>query len=204
MIIQWSTLNALGKSKIVKSNYVWIFIIPLVAKNIDVISTQLDFDITLTFSITKLFYASIFFCLGTLVYQLRCPKLIKDYTNYGEFSKDLNTIQIIADYHHQAREQIFSYIEYEELKCSALKFDVDTDTSLKKTINIHISKTLTNCVFIDKQLEADYFNHVYNDINQRFKIMAFSSFCLYLTGIVFLLSTSVINVIDALKFFKVF
>ena len=87
---EWSNLTKLGKNRIIQSSYVWLIVVPAVAKALeplnmlgqdqtfDVFGTTLTLHVGLPFS-WKVFYVSALFLSGSsLLYQIFCPRLIKD------------------------------------------------------------------------------------------------------------------------------
>jgi hypothetical protein len=90
----WGGLRSMGNSKVVRSNLYWMFLIPIVAKTVLVIQNNhhlmgplgvLAKDLQLPFSWIALFLSSLAFSVGALVFIVRCPSLVKDVANFGEF-----------------------------------------------------------------------------------------------------------------------
>lgn len=93
--VSWHDLSVLGQSKLVKSSYIWMILIPVIANLAKHISTEAKLIIfnheffinfSLPFSWKALYFAALSFALGSLVYQMFCPKIIKKYKDYSEFS----------------------------------------------------------------------------------------------------------------------
>ncbi len=90
----WSTLKAIQNNKIVKSTYIWLFIVPLLAKILSKIDANLyldiagkvyEIDLVLPFSWKLFFLSALCFVAGNILFVAFCPKLIKDYNHLGEF-----------------------------------------------------------------------------------------------------------------------
>lgn len=89
-------MKSLGRSHIIQSSYFWLFFVPLAAKAmaaapeliaVQVFGASFPIKVALPFS-WKLFYVSaICFAIGSLLYQIGCPKGIKKYDNYVEYSE---------------------------------------------------------------------------------------------------------------------
>jgi hypothetical protein len=99
-IPSWYSYNRLGKSKIIQSSYIWSFIVPIVAKllskiNTDIIIKIFDVSIPLSFCLPfswKIFYfSSISFAIASIVYKLKCPAFIKEYNSFQDFDNEGKT-----------------------------------------------------------------------------------------------------------------
>lgn len=90
--MNWSHLRYFGNSKFVKGNYIWIILVPVVAKflisannNITIFDTE--FELKLPFNWIILYFSSLFFSIAHSIYLLRCPTIIKDNGDYGDYIK---------------------------------------------------------------------------------------------------------------------
>ncbi|MBD3337899.1 MAG: hypothetical protein GF353_02245 [Candidatus Lokiarchaeota archaeon] len=90
----WSQLNKIGKLKIFKSAYFWIFIVPILAKVlmhieetviINIFNTDIRLSIGLPFSWKLFYFSSVSFSVATLIYSFKCPEFIKEYKNYKSY-----------------------------------------------------------------------------------------------------------------------
>lgn len=89
-MIQWSNIRFLGNSKLVKQNYIWIFLVPILFKLLSSSETPIQFIninifTVLPFSWTLLYYSALAFALGNLLYLIFCPQIIQRYSDYSEF-----------------------------------------------------------------------------------------------------------------------
>ena len=97
----WELLSLLGKNRIVKSSYIWFFLIPILAKSIGkfkrlVSEGQLSSDwikfldsiLALPFEWKFLYFSSVFFALATLLYAIFCPKLLQKFSNWNEAEQE--------------------------------------------------------------------------------------------------------------------
>lgn len=94
--ITWSFSENIAKSKLVKSSYIWLFITPLISKTLSELEKIIhlkflgwEFKITtsLPFSWELLFYSALIFTIANLLYQAKCPEILKKYSNYDSFKK---------------------------------------------------------------------------------------------------------------------
>lgn len=95
--VKWSTLRGVENLRVVKSMYVWLFVVPIAAKttsrlNESYILSLFDakFEITfqLPFSWEIFYFSALAFVLGNLTFLARCPGLLKDHDSYTSFHAD--------------------------------------------------------------------------------------------------------------------
>lgn len=199
MNLNWEVVRGFGNSTIVKSNYIWLFIIPLLTKNINIITQSLELEFVLPFSIARFFYASIFFVIGTLIYQIRCPSLIKENKGYAEFKESGKTAQHSIDYCLSAHKQFNSNSTYESTREYVLKFD--NDAQEKILINLRNENNELESMYIDKELSTQFFWESFTMVNTLFMKSLYLCFFSYLIGCGFILYASIENVYYALQYF---
>jgi hypothetical protein len=77
--------------------YVWIFIVPVTAKvlsgtndlaRITVFDYSFELHLALPFSWQLFYFSALFFALATVIYRLRCPKFIQEYSSYSSFTAE--------------------------------------------------------------------------------------------------------------------
>ncbi|OUS72130.1 hypothetical protein B5G52_09785 [Pseudoalteromonas sp. A601] len=120
MYTNWKTINKLGKNKLLATSYIWLVIVPIVAKLFSLAEDTLDFSsvvpglilsLTLPFS-WKLFYISaVFVVLGNLVYNFCCPEIIKDYPDYSDFKEAGLSSQYLQSYAKRIQHKVDKSIE---------------------------------------------------------------------------------------------
>jgi hypothetical protein len=90
----WSQLDKIRKIKIISSMYIWVFIVPIAAKilsmtsdvaTITIFEYTFDVNLALPFSWKMFYFSALFFATATLIYQIRCPRLVKEYPTYSDF-----------------------------------------------------------------------------------------------------------------------
>tara|TARA_R110002167_G_scaffold110677_9_gene281511 strand:+ start:10068 stop:10691 length:624 start_codon:yes stop_codon:yes gene_type:complete len=199
--ISWEIVRIFGNSNVVKSNYIWLFIIPFLAKNFDEISNYLNLDMEIAFSIPRLFFASLCFVFGTLVYQLRCPKLVKDHDGYASFEEKGKTIQHVVDYFQAVQRQPFPAFGFDHVKEFILKFDLNAEKDSKLLVSISNTKGEVESLFVDKILVKQFFWDTYEKLKRSNIGAALVSFIAYFIGCCFLFIISIENIIYALKLF---
>jgi hypothetical protein len=81
----WITISKIGQSKFVQSFYVWLIIVPIIAKFFVEIPITEDYIILeLPFSWIIFYFSALAFVIGNILY-LRCPEIIKEYSSYRDF-----------------------------------------------------------------------------------------------------------------------
>ncbi len=90
----WATLEKIQKVRIVQSTYVWIFIVPVLAKALSriedpikmmVFYQKFELHTSLPFSWWVFYFAAISFVLANLIFIWKCPKIVKDHNDFGDF-----------------------------------------------------------------------------------------------------------------------
>ncbi|NNK28903.1 MAG: hypothetical protein HKP06_11770 [Flavobacteriaceae bacterium] len=84
-IPSWNWIARVGNNRVTKSSYYWIFFVPFIAKLIEKLPDIPSLD--LPFSWKIFFFSSLFFGIGTLLYEWKCPDLVKKYATWEEFKK---------------------------------------------------------------------------------------------------------------------
>lgn len=91
---KWSSLGSLASAKLISSMYVWLIIVPLLAKLLSGIGDKVrlrifDHEFTLNLSLPfswELFYLSaVLFTLADLVFFFRAPRIVKDHVSAKGF-----------------------------------------------------------------------------------------------------------------------
>lgn len=112
----WDGLNRLGKSRILKTSYVWLLLVPMVAKALaaiedplvlDGISQGLRIHITLPFYWWLFYFSAVAVSIAGAIYSLVCPKLVREFNNLAEYRAEGRGKEYLLDYadhmQHQAK-----------------------------------------------------------------------------------------------------
>lgn len=106
-MINWRTLSYFGNHKLINKSYIYLFFVPVIAKLLSKINSPLDFImadtkyslvLSLPFSWQMFFFGAFFFTLGTIVYNLFVPKIIRENQSYGSFLIDNKEYGHLVDY----------------------------------------------------------------------------------------------------------
>lgn len=112
----WDGLNRLGKSRILKTSYVWLLLVPMVAQALakiedplilDGISHGLRIQIALPFNWWLFYFSAVSVSIAGVIYSLVCPKLVREFSNLAEYRAEGRGKEYLLDYadhmQHQAK-----------------------------------------------------------------------------------------------------
>ena len=95
-IINWQQLRSINKSKFINTMYIWIFLVPIAARlleNVQEVATVTIFNytfeahLTLPFSWLVFYFSAIAFATANLIFQFRCPAIVKEHKDYTDFKQ---------------------------------------------------------------------------------------------------------------------
>lgn len=86
----WDKIRSLGNTKALRTSFLFLFIVPLVARTLTDVPEKLDvgpfiIPMELPFSWIVLYVCSIVVSIGNLTYIIRCPDFLKNYSNFVDF-----------------------------------------------------------------------------------------------------------------------
>ena len=93
----WSALNRLGRNRLLRSSWVWLILVPVLAKFLLKIGPEIDiplWDFTLTitlalpFSLKMLYFTAVSFAIASFIYSSRCPPIVRDYDRFSDFREE--------------------------------------------------------------------------------------------------------------------
>ncbi|WP_377109183.1 hypothetical protein [Pseudoalteromonas sp. R86517] len=200
MSIKWSDLRWLGNSTLVKSNYLWIFVIPIFIKVLNYIEVNHQISFELPLKLTTLFYSSIFFMLGSFTYTIRCPKLIKENGNYNDFLEKGMGMQQLVNYFYSSVDQILSSVSCKFIESELKKHDNEKECSNLNLVTLRGGAGEYISQFYDESKLRDSYWNVTEVLDTKFTFSRYICLCMFSVGIGFLLWTAGLNVILALKF----
>lgn len=105
--IGWENLKKLQNIKVINSMYIWILIVPVLAKAMRLIEGIVDvtifdytfsIDLGLPFSWYLFYFSAIFFVLGNLMVIIFCPSIIKDQLTMRVMEEKGKSEKILEDY----------------------------------------------------------------------------------------------------------
>lgn len=93
-LIDWELIATLGKNQLVRRSYIFFFFVPIAAKILSEIKSPIEilvgkykftFLFELPFSWKIFFFSALGFALGSLIYEIFAPKIIKENKSLGDF-----------------------------------------------------------------------------------------------------------------------
>ena len=95
-IPDWESFKSLGRSKLIKSSYWWLFLVPLFAKALEATGDEITFTIfnaaikitlDLPFSWALFYFTAVCFSIASIIYLTCCPLSINKYEHFEEWEK---------------------------------------------------------------------------------------------------------------------
>ncbi len=108
--INWKTISIFGKSKIINRSYIYLVIVPVLAKIFSKIESPIEMSLggetmelmlVLPFSWKLFFFSALLFTIGSLLYNLMAPSIIKENKSFGEFLTDKKNFSHIHSYRYE-------------------------------------------------------------------------------------------------------
>lgn len=111
MKLRWSALGRLGNSRLLKSSYYWLIVVPLLAHLIIEVNPVIKIplwgsehilNLGLPFS-WKMFYFSAVACaISSAVYSFGCPNIVAYYKNFSDFAEGRRGTDLIKSQMYKA------------------------------------------------------------------------------------------------------
>jgi hypothetical protein len=106
-VVAWTQIRNLHKMRVFQQMYGWMFLVPVLARIVSkfpetvifkFLDQELTFSITLPFSWEMFYYSSVSIVISNVIYQLFCPRLIKDHANPTSFIEERKGIPNLERY----------------------------------------------------------------------------------------------------------
>lgn len=106
-IIDWQKLKSIVSTNFFRNTSIWIVLIPIAAKTFSLTEDTLTFNILgeqikilfrLPFSWKALYFSGIFFLSARILYETRCPKIVKSYSNYVDYKEKGGTTDRLIEH----------------------------------------------------------------------------------------------------------
>lgn len=102
----WSFFSRVGNSKLLRELSRWFVLVPIMARMlvtltrelIQIPKLQFVSHFTLPFDWQLLYYSAFFFMLGGLVYEVRAPRIVKDFSSFFNFKRSMPSVSDLTDY----------------------------------------------------------------------------------------------------------
>jgi|tagenome__1003787_1003787.scaffolds.fasta_scaffold20990108_20 hypothetical protein len=168
MIPTWEGLNRLGHSRVLKTSYVWLLVVPTAARVLKTINSPivlsgigegLRFDLALPFSWRLFYFSAVAISIAGIIHTVACPQLIKNFKTYREFEFEGRGLSYLKSYAENLR-----------------RFEFSGDAE-KVMTEPHVR------LDIPKEWLADVFYQLYNSENVKHRIWRSLCLLLYIIGL---------------------
>ncbi|WP_456325625.1 hypothetical protein [Desulfonauticus submarinus] len=172
---KWAYLVKFSNTKFVNSMYVWIFIVPFIAKTFEFVNKEIlyfkifgesiAFYTGLPFSWKVFYFSALSFAIANLIIYIKCPSIIKDYSSFRSFFDDKKTIGDLSEY---LKENNFDLTTLNDKGFTLFSDENLSEYPLKKAIPI-------------EELSY-YFSSIYSHANYTYKTFRMISSILFILG----------------------
>lgn len=147
--LKWDKINRFGKNRILRSSYIWLFVVPMASKALSSVSDPVVFTglseglrihFTLPFSWVLFYFSAVFVSIANVVYEFACPDFIKKFNTFSEFlaeGRNFENLLVEAELiQQQARTEeegfnsVFIKHDIEKASHSAGQHNTDSTNSL--------------------------------------------------------------------------
>lgn len=138
VIWTWDTIKGFGEARALKASYVFLILVPLAARFLDggpnrlifdFLGNQVVFNLAVPFSWTVLYVSAVLASLGGVMYEMLCPNLVKEYSNFAAFEEA-----------HRDGSHLNSNIEW----LSMLQVNVDLEVKIDRIKELYNSDPIDN------------------------------------------------------------
>lgn len=208
--MKWTSQRALANSKIVKASYIWLLLVPLLARTLNTLNETVNFTIfgaqislstSLPFSWQLLFLAACSFSIANILFSIFCPELIKSYENFSEFESHGKTRMQI----NTALKSIVWNVKGNSVKSEYIKtlssyflFYKDGKSRDESRLNSDSISLFNN---VDQQIgkNSNAFYFTYAVLDKHNQTAIFFSFLSYLSGLIFVAIIAIQNFYYVIK-----
>lgn len=105
--IKWSQLEQLNAIRFIHTMYVWVFLVPILVKLLEqvdekapitILGYTFEAHLSLPFSWVAFYFSALAFALANVVFQARCPSIIKDQRDYFQFRQSGKGVEHLDHY----------------------------------------------------------------------------------------------------------
>ncbi|KQC29256.1 hypothetical protein [Flagellimonas eckloniae] len=208
--LNWKQISVLGQNKIVNSSYIYLFIVPVIAKLFSSINSPVDlilggyefqFVLTLPFNWKLFFFAALLFTIGSLVYNLRAPNIIKENDSYSNFTTNKKNFGHLIEYKNELgiTHSLMNKIGFiENLFEGEKRIGYLQKIEIRELEEKYVEKAMVY-TFVENSLESYYESGSKNESKVFWRIYKYALACrkteLVLTNIAFLSGLILIAII---------
>lgn len=211
-IPNWSSLNRMGRSRLLKTSYVWLFAVPVLAQllikvgpdvAISAWGSQITLTLQLPFSWKMFFYSSVAFAIASLIYSVRCPAFVRDcdtfsdFTNQGKGSRQvLDAFASLTWERMGKRETIHHILELNEF---INDFLTDGEESHTRDRKFPACMTRLRTERIDAVRLPDAFWYVWNQLDESRPTYRATCAIFFALGFVLITAVAIQNLIFVIR-----
>lgn len=207
----WRNVNTIGKNRFSRTSYIYLLVIPIIAKLTENITTPLrvrlgidiyDVDINMPFSWYLFFFGALLIYIGTLLYNIFCPSFIKRFSNFGDFKTEGETDFLLFELGESyiKDDELFLKLKNTEPFISDLVSSSDylKNSNRRPAFGGPIQKG-QNISYEYEYLRKAVFSKLYQRINHSFKWLIYLVMLIYATGISCFIWVLVENILFVVK-----
>ena len=114
-LASWSSLAKVQNTNTVKSMYIWLIVVPIIAKallqveeaaNVTVFDYSFTIELCLPFSWKVFYFAALCFSISNFIYFVRCYSIIKDHHSFSHFHEEGKGDHQLYDYAKELERKI--------------------------------------------------------------------------------------------------
>jgi len=153
----WQGLKTLATNRIFKTSYLWIMLVPLIAKflshtetGINIILQQsplLTLNLSVPFSWNLFYFGSLLFVLANVVYSMKAPKLIKRFNDFNGFMEKENSGVVVINSvedsleTYEEKDRFIDHLHYHFHYCPDIeKPDSDQRISIRQKMMMNLNR----------------------------------------------------------------
>lgn len=177
---KWRSISSILELQLFTRLYIWLIIVPVVAKSLDKIPKELDVTsffsekddakpviiITeLPFSWIILYWAAVILVIARLIFVVRCPKPIRDLVDAGDAIKKGVTAQAIREYTiNFMRLYLFRFRPHERQRLQKLysRWGVNPELAHSDVPNSELAKYLSQKAITEVESKPGYYSNPAN------------------------------------------
>lgn len=118
----WTQLRKIQSLRVVQSMYIWLFVVPVLAKSLSALTSPAHIDLYgyefqlilgLPFSWQAFYFAALLFVLGNLAFTAKCPNLVKDHESFESFNAQGKGLKHLHTYNLEIGFDADGYLKQE-------------------------------------------------------------------------------------------
>lgn len=107
MIPTWETLNRLGKSRLLRTSYIWLLVVPVAARFFSTIDSPvsltgigegLHLRLELPFSWKLFYFSAVAISVAGVIWTVACPRIIQLFSTFRDFESEGRGLDYLRSY----------------------------------------------------------------------------------------------------------